>query len=53
MDKIKDVARESAGPILVFVPHGRVGKLTSYWEVQTEIIGDNGAVALALVRAKN
>ncbi|HEY0405462.1 MAG TPA: glycosyltransferase family 39 protein [Pyrinomonadaceae bacterium] len=47
-----EAARQSGGTILVFVPIEGINQLTDYKALQTEIIGDNGAVALIIAHVK-
>lgn len=46
-------AREKQSAVLVIVPVEYVGQLTGYAPLATEIIGDNGNVALVIARAKD
>jgi 4-amino-4-deoxy-L-arabinose transferase-like glycosyltransferase len=50
--QVLEAAGRSGGSILVFVPVEAVNQLTEYPSVATEIIGDNGTVALVAVRAR-
>ena len=47
--QIADAARRKGGAILVIVPVEFVGQLTGDAAIKTEVIGDNGAVALVAV----
>lgn len=51
--QVEEVARRSAGPLLVIVSVGRMPLLTSDAALETEVIGDNGALALVVVRPKS
>ena len=50
--QVADVARRNSGPILCFVPKEYETQLTSYPNIQTEVIADNGRVSLVAVRLK-
>jgi hypothetical protein len=50
--EVRDAARRSGGPILVFIHSEFDSQLTEYKEIETEVIGDNGVVALIAVRAR-
>ncbi|MGB7922083.1 MAG: glycosyltransferase family 39 protein [Pyrinomonadaceae bacterium] len=51
--QIRDAARRhGGGPILVFVHSDYTWQLTQYDQIETELIGDNGTVALLAVRAR-
>ncbi|HKQ52759.1 MAG TPA: hypothetical protein VJT74_10345, partial [Pyrinomonadaceae bacterium] len=45
-------ARERGGTALVLVPVQWTNQLTDYRAVETEIIGDNGALTLVVIRVK-
>jgi 4-amino-4-deoxy-L-arabinose transferase-like glycosyltransferase len=49
---VLEAARQNNGPLLVFVPLDGLGQLTDYPLLATEIIGDNGTVALVVVESK-
>lgn len=49
---VADAARRNGGLVLCFVPREYETQLTSYQEIQTEVIGDNGRVSLLVVRVK-
>ena len=49
---IRDWARQHGELVLVLVPLDGVRQLTEYTAVETEIIGDNGVVALIAVRVR-
>lgn len=44
--EVMDAARRAGGPVLVIVPVEHLRQLSDYAPLQTEIIGDNGEVAL-------
>jgi 4-amino-4-deoxy-L-arabinose transferase-like glycosyltransferase len=50
--QVADAARHNGGVVLCFVPKEYETQLTSYPSIQTEVIGDNGRVALVVVRLK-
>ena len=50
--QVLEAARQSGGTILVFVPLDGIRQLTDYKALNTEIIGDNGSVALIVARVK-
>jgi 4-amino-4-deoxy-L-arabinose transferase-like glycosyltransferase len=50
--QVADVARRNGGPILCFVPKEYETQLTSYPNIQTEVIANNGRVSLVAVRLK-
>jgi hypothetical protein len=50
--QVADVARQNGGVVLCFVPKQYEVQLTSYENVRTEVIGDNGRVSLVAVRLK-
>jgi len=50
--QVADVARRNGGLVLCFVPKEYETQLTSYPSIQTEVIGNNGRVALVVVRLK-
>jgi 4-amino-4-deoxy-L-arabinose transferase-like glycosyltransferase len=50
--QVADAARQNGGPVLCFVPKQYEGQLTSYANVRTEVIGDNGRVSLVAVQVK-
>jgi 4-amino-4-deoxy-L-arabinose transferase-like glycosyltransferase len=47
-----DAARERGGVILVIIPVEYLNELTDYRAIETNIIGDNGALALVVVKSK-
>ena len=49
---VREAARETNAPILVFVPEKYVYQLTSLKGVRTELIGSNGVLALVAVSAR-
>jgi 4-amino-4-deoxy-L-arabinose transferase-like glycosyltransferase len=49
--QIEAVLRQNAGPILVIVPVEFATQLTGYAPLEVEALGDNGTVALFVVRA--
>jgi 4-amino-4-deoxy-L-arabinose transferase-like glycosyltransferase len=49
--QIADAARQSGGSVLVLAPTAQAWKLSQARNLSVEIIGDNGRVVLALVRA--
>ncbi|HYE66659.1 MAG TPA: hypothetical protein VD966_13810, partial [Pyrinomonadaceae bacterium] len=52
VSEVADAARQSVGPVLVIVPVEYTGQLTGFTPFETEIIGDNGTVALVAVRLR-
>jgi 4-amino-4-deoxy-L-arabinose transferase-like glycosyltransferase len=48
----EQAARSRGGAVLVIVPIEHARQLTEYARVETEVIGDNGSVALVAVRAR-
>ncbi len=50
--QVADAARRNGGLILCFVPREFEAQLTSYQNIQTEPIANNGRVSLMLVRLK-
>jgi len=50
--QVAEAARRGDGLVLCFVPVEYKSQLTDYPQVQTEVIGENGRVALILVRAR-
>jgi 4-amino-4-deoxy-L-arabinose transferase-like glycosyltransferase len=52
VSQVVDVARQNGGLVLCFVPKQYEVQLTSYANVRTEVIGDNGRVSLVAVRVK-
>lgn len=50
--EIADTARQQGGTALVIVPLDGVKQLTDYQVLETEVIGDNGHVALVRVRVR-
>jgi 4-amino-4-deoxy-L-arabinose transferase-like glycosyltransferase len=50
--QVADAARDSGGLVLCFVPKEYETQLTSYPNIQAEVIGDNGRVSLLVVRWK-
>ena len=50
--QVVDSARRNGGSVLCFVPIQFESQLTTYNQARTEMIGDNGKVALALVQAR-
>jgi 4-amino-4-deoxy-L-arabinose transferase-like glycosyltransferase len=50
--QVADAARQHGGPILVFIHSDFDYQLTEYKKIETEVIGDNGVVALIAVRAR-
>jgi 4-amino-4-deoxy-L-arabinose transferase-like glycosyltransferase len=50
--QVADEAERLGRPILVLVHSGYAGQLTEYKRIQTEVIGDNGTVALVAVRPR-
>ncbi|MDX6695654.1 MAG: hypothetical protein QOF02_3257 [Blastocatellia bacterium] len=50
--QVLEAARQSGGAILVFVPIEGIPQLTDYKALDTDIIGDNGTVALIYARVK-
>jgi hypothetical protein len=50
--QVLEAARQSGGTILVFVPIDGIRQLTDYKALNTEIIGDNGSVALIVAHVK-
>jgi hypothetical protein len=50
--QVADAARRNGGVVLCFVPKEYEMQLTSYPSIQTEVIADNGRVALVVVRLK-
>lgn len=51
--QVLEAARRSGGTILVFVPIDGLVQLTEFSLIETEIIGDNGTVALVAVKSRN
>lgn len=51
--EIAEAARQDGGTALVIVPKDWVYQLTDYKALETEIIGDNGNVALVAVRVRS
>jgi 4-amino-4-deoxy-L-arabinose transferase-like glycosyltransferase len=49
---VLEAARRTGGPLLVFVPLDGLKQLTDFQPLDTEIIGDNGTVALVIAKAK-
>jgi 4-amino-4-deoxy-L-arabinose transferase-like glycosyltransferase len=47
-----DAARERGGTALVFVPTKWENQLTDYRQVETEVIGSNGILTLAMIRVR-
>jgi 4-amino-4-deoxy-L-arabinose transferase-like glycosyltransferase len=50
--QVAEAARQNGGLVLCFVPREYEAQLTSYQDIQTEAIGDNGRVALLVVRVR-
>ena len=50
--QVANQARQTHGPILITVPVASVGQLTNIKGIQAEAIGDNGRVAVVVVRAE-
>jgi 4-amino-4-deoxy-L-arabinose transferase-like glycosyltransferase len=50
--QVADVARRHGGVVLCFVPKEYEAQLTSYPNIQAEVMADNGRVSLVLVRVK-
>jgi 4-amino-4-deoxy-L-arabinose transferase-like glycosyltransferase len=50
--QVIDAARRNNGPVLCFVPADLAAQLKALPQLNVEMIGDNGRVALALVSAK-
>ena len=50
--QVAEAARRSGGLVLCFVPREYAVQLTSYLNIQTEVIADNGRVSLVVVRAR-
>jgi hypothetical protein len=50
--QVAEAARRNGGVVLCFVPREYEAQLTSYQNVQTEAIGDNGRVSLLVVRVR-
>jgi 4-amino-4-deoxy-L-arabinose transferase-like glycosyltransferase len=50
--EVRDAARRSGGSVLVFIHSEYDSQLTEYNQIETEVIGDNGVVALVAVRAR-
>jgi 4-amino-4-deoxy-L-arabinose transferase-like glycosyltransferase len=50
--QVADAARQNNAPILVFILSEYAWQLTDYQKIETEVIGDNGVVALVAVRAR-
>ena len=50
--QVADAARRNGGLVLCFVPREYEGQLTSYQNIQTEAIANNGRVSLVAVRLK-
>jgi len=50
--QVADSARRNGGLVLCFVPLEYQEQLTSYQDIQTEVIGNNGRVSLVAVRVR-
>jgi 4-amino-4-deoxy-L-arabinose transferase-like glycosyltransferase len=50
--QVADAARRSGGLVLCFVPKEYEAQLTSYSNIQADVMSDNGRVSLMLVRLK-
>ncbi|MDX6305952.1 MAG: hypothetical protein QOI77_2921, partial [Blastocatellia bacterium] len=50
--QVAEAARQNGGLVLCFVPREYEAQLTSYQDIQTEAIGNNGRVALLVVRVR-
>ncbi len=50
--EVAEAARQHHGPILVIVPIEYVWQLTGFKAIQSEVIGDNGVLALVAARTK-
>jgi len=50
--QVADAARQHGGLVLCFVPREYEAQLTSYPNIQTEVIANNGRVSLVAVRLK-
>jgi 4-amino-4-deoxy-L-arabinose transferase-like glycosyltransferase len=50
--QVADAARRNGGVVLCFVPEEYEAQLTSYPAIQTDVVGNNGRVALLIVRVK-
>jgi hypothetical protein len=50
--QVADAARRSGGLVLCFVPKEYEAQLTSYPNIQADVMSDNGRVSLMLVRLK-
>jgi 4-amino-4-deoxy-L-arabinose transferase-like glycosyltransferase len=50
--QVADAARRNGGLVLCFVPREYEAQLTSYPNIQTEVIANNGRVSLVAVRLK-
>jgi 4-amino-4-deoxy-L-arabinose transferase-like glycosyltransferase len=50
--QVRTAAKESNRAVLVLVPVEHLEQLTGYAQVDAEVIGDNGSVALVAVRSK-
>jgi hypothetical protein len=50
--QVLEAARKSAGPVLVIVPTEYSSQLTTYAPLETEVIEDNGDVAVVAVRIR-
>lgn len=50
--QVADAARHSGGLVLCFVPREYEAQLTSYPNIQTEVIANNGRVSLVAVRVR-
>jgi 4-amino-4-deoxy-L-arabinose transferase-like glycosyltransferase len=51
--QVEEAARRSGDTILVIVSVGRLPLLTAYAPLETQVIGDNGALVLTAVRVRN
>ena len=51
-DEVAEAARQRGGTALVFVPTKWANQLTDYSAIETEIIGNNGSLTLALIRVR-
>jgi hypothetical protein len=50
--QVADAARRNGGLVLCFVPREYEAQLTSYQDMQTEVIANNGRVSLVAVRVR-
>ncbi|MDX6529864.1 MAG: hypothetical protein QOH41_2154 [Blastocatellia bacterium] len=50
--QVAEAARRNGGVVLCFVPKEYEAQLTSYQNIQAEVMADNGRVSLMLVRVK-